>query len=566
MKKKPVVRRLLAMLVAVCMMVSLFSVSAMAAGENAVVQDDKNGIVQVVVSFKLKNNKYWDFGTGTGFLINDRTVVTANHVTELTDEDVQLLITAKNSPLNGYKESEVKSRMQIRISVIRDVTINAKVRTASEAMDLAVLDLEQAINGKKSIPIRESKDVKQTENCYALGFPGVLADFADVPTYTSDDVNISSGAVNKSTAAQELVKGLGAVDCLIASTKTDYGMSGGPLVDNEGNVIGICHGSIKSNVADDGFFIFVSSDSLLSVIKPLGIEYLEAGQPVIPTPNPGEDDEPTPEPTPTQAPKFALATLDSAIASASGKVESDYTSESYAEMKAALESARNVKTSAASQEEIDAAAKTLEDAIKALKPAGPSMILIIAIAGGAALLLIIILIIVLSKKKSKPSPSPMPVGGSPVGGSSMGGGAVPPVMKPTPSPKPMYDDAGGTSVLGGTGSSTTVLSGGSETTVLGGTSYGKLTRTKTGEDIKINNQSFKLGRQRAAVDYCVDDNSAVGRVHAIIENRGGSVYIKDNNSTNGTFVNKVRVPSNGKTPLNSGDSIMLGDEEFIYKA
>ena len=45
-----------------------------------------------------------------------------------------------------------------------------------------------------------------------------------------------------------------------------------------------------------------------------------------------------------------------------------------------------------------------------------------------------------------------------------------------------------------------------------------------------------------------------------------NTYLKDNNSTNGTFVNNVRVKSGSETLLANGDKITLGDEEFTYEA
>ena len=84
--------------------------------------------------------------------------------------------------------------------------------------------------------------------------------------------------------------------------------------------------------------------------------------------------------------------------------------------------------------------------------------------------------------------------------------------------------------------------------------------------MNVTSPEFKIGRNRATVDYCVADNTAVGRVHAIVVSKNGNTYLKDNNSTNGTFVNNVRVKSGSETLLANGDKITLGDEEFTYEA
>ena len=114
---------------------------------------------------------------------------------------------------------------------------------------------------------------------------------------------------------------------------------------------------------------------------------------------------------------------------------------------------------------------------------------------------------------------------------------------------------------------TTILNAGAnETTVLGGNTYGTLTRKKTFETITITKPAFAIGREQNKVDYCIKDNGAVGRRHAEIVSRGGETFIVDRNSTNGTFVNNVRVSAGVETKLNSGDTISLADEEFTYNA
>jgi pSer/pThr/pTyr-binding forkhead associated (FHA) protein len=135
-----------------------------------------------------------------------------------------------------------------------------------------------------------------------------------------------------------------------------------------------------------------------------------------------------------------------------------------------------------------------------------------------------------------------------------------------------YDYGGkpesGTTVLGGGAGDTTVLGGDSNsTTVLsGGANYGSLTRTKNGERVTISKDQFKIGRERSRVDFCISDNTAVGRLHAIIVSRGGSTYVVDQNSTNCTFVNNVRATANQEVRLNNGDKVTFADEEFTYNA
>ena len=194
----------------------------------------------------------------------------------------------------------------------------------------------------------------------------------------------------------------------------------------------------------------------------------------------------------------------------------------------------------------------------------PAIIAIIA----AVIILVIVIILLKPRKKAEPpvyGPGP-DLGGYP-GGSTAGvpGGSG---YEPAGGFDYVGKPEAGTTVLGGGAADTTVLSGDSNaTTVLsGGGNFGTLTRTKTNERVTISREQFKIGRERSRVDYCINDNPAVGRLHAIILNRNGSTYVVDQNSTNCTFVNSVRASANQEVRLNNGDKVTFADEEFTYNA
>ena len=75
---------------------------------------------------------------------------------------------------------------------------------------------------------------------------------------------------------------------------------------------------------------------------------------------------------------------------------------------------------------------------------------------------------------------------------------------------------------------------------------------------------FRVGTERSFVDYCVTDNSAVSHSHADFINHEGTYYLRDNNSTNHTYLNGKMIPSNQEYPLENGDKIVLANEEFDF--
>lgn len=92
-----------------------------------------------------------------------------------------------------------------------------------------------------------------------------------------------------------------------------------------------------------------------------------------------------------------------------------------------------------------------------------------------------------------------------------------------------------------------------------------LIRVSTEERIMLSKDTFKIGKATRGVDYTVSGNGAISRQHAIITQRDGVCYIKDNKSTNHTYVND-QIVADGEEEILTHDSVIrLGDEEFRFK-
>jgi pSer/pThr/pTyr-binding forkhead associated (FHA) protein len=120
---------------------------------------------------------------------------------------------------------------------------------------------------------------------------------------------------------------------------------------------------------------------------------------------------------------------------------------------------------------------------------------------------------------------------------------------------------GSTTVLGSTASDgTTVLSG----LAPGFSSSAFLVRVKTGERIAISSDVLRIGKEQGYADYCINDNSAISRGHAVIKQRDGAYYLMDTNSTNHTFINDLMLKGNEEKQLANGDRVRFANEEFIF--
>lgn len=95
-------------------------------------------------------------------------------------------------------------------------------------------------------------------------------------------------------------------------------------------------------------------------------------------------------------------------------------------------------------------------------------------------------------------------------------------------------------------------------------SYPYIIRRSNFDRVDINKPVFRIGKERSYVDYFIHDNNAISRIHADIITKGGSFFVKDEDSTNGTYINGSRINSKEETQIFDGDVITFANEEFEF--
>jgi pSer/pThr/pTyr-binding forkhead associated (FHA) protein len=73
---------------------------------------------------------------------------------------------------------------------------------------------------------------------------------------------------------------------------------------------------------------------------------------------------------------------------------------------------------------------------------------------------------------------------------------------------------------------------------------------------------ISVGRGKRENAYRIS-GSQISRVHAKIYRRNSGLYLRDAGSTNGTFVNAVRLGEDEEIRLNRGDVVAFATEEFF---
>lgn len=81
--------------------------------------------------------------------------------------------------------------------------------------------------------------------------------------------------------------------------------------------------------------------------------------------------------------------------------------------------------------------------------------------------------------------------------------------------------------------------------------------------IYIDKQEFNIGRDNRKSDFVIE-KPTVSSKHASIVSESGEYYIIDNNSSNGTYLNHIKLEVNKKYKLNNKDNIIFADENYCF--
>ncbi|MBQ6019672.1 MAG: trypsin-like peptidase domain-containing protein [Clostridia bacterium] len=565
---KKAITKVVALFAALMLLASLAVIPANAAeGSLSKVNDATKGVFLIVYTYPpspqpdAPDQLMIPYSVGSGFLINEDTVITAYHV--LHDEEM-------HQQLRAVYGDNYLGKMQIRVYYKSGAFVKATEiqPMANSSYDFTAIKLAQPINGAQQLTLAEGvsdSSLTAATPVYALGYPYTSFFFEEAgeSTFTPKDVDTKNGIVSKFSPFQ-------GINHIKHSAATLSGMSGGPLLNDNGVVLGI--NRLNTDMTESENWA-VNVANLIDSLNQLSINYTSTPYPWGPAPAPTNDEtEPVSDTTPTETVVESVNTqkLEDLIKEIKGLDSKKYSN--WDSISTVLGEAEALLDSDATQAKIDDAYTALKAAKDGLKEKTVPMGLIIGIVAGVIVLIAVIVIIIVVAKKNKggddfesePAPMPGPYGGMPTPPPANGGFAP---VAPAPAPGFTPTAPGGsaeTGVLGSGSGETTVLSSGSnETTVLSGKPYAKLTRKSNNEIVQISANTFVIGKERRKVNFCIEDNGTISRSHAQIIKNGAKVSIVDLGSKNGTFVNGVKCAPQAAVDLKDGDKITLSDEDFI---
>ena len=208
-------------------------------------------------------------GTGSAFVIaqdgGSTYLVTNRHV--ITD----IIYDEYGEPAGVY---DFRDNVYILLDDLNDVRLKASPIILSEDLldgkDLAILRVDTGLSGREILPLAPVNSAKRGDNIHLLGFPGLVDDFfGDTPLpSTEEHVTIVPGHITNLSIEAEGTK------YLQHNASSAGGVSGGPVIDANGSVIGV-HAFTMTRA--EGFKGAVHIDYIIEQCERLSIPYVPAG-------------------------------------------------------------------------------------------------------------------------------------------------------------------------------------------------------------------------------------------------------------------------------------------------
>ena len=188
--------------------------------------------------------------TGTGFVVQENknvTYIVTNHHVAVADDPISVSIL-----LNS------------------DTVINASVVASDENRDLAVLKVSYPL-GMKPLKLKNGT-VEKGDAIFAIGFPGAADIFTNSIAMNREDSTITNGIISAIRNVKITEFG-NEVEIIQISAPINHGNSGGPVLDQHGNVIGISTYSVSDSQGINGA---ISVNELINFLNENDISYASA--------------------------------------------------------------------------------------------------------------------------------------------------------------------------------------------------------------------------------------------------------------------------------------------------
>lgn len=243
----------------------VFGVLGLVGGGGMDPYEARNGVVYVqAVAYDDKGSSL--ISSGTGWAIGK------------PGEPVEYIVTNGHVVEAGYmypkQYANITGGINIYFSAAENDYVVGQVvyYSAPTEKDIAIIKLPSATDKRTALSIRSSSEVEVGETVYALGYPGTAKVGQDFKTYDQNDITLTRGVISK-----KMTPNFSTYSAFQMDTYISGGNSGGPLVDENGFVVGINSAGIEASGIDIGMNYAIVTDELTKILDSERIEYTLAG-------------------------------------------------------------------------------------------------------------------------------------------------------------------------------------------------------------------------------------------------------------------------------------------------
>ena len=229
--------------------------------------DAKQGAAVVVCSVEADGSMVWG-SSGTGFFVgktgeNPQYLVTNHHV-------VEDFISYNAGTATAVTTGDVSFVLQTHLYVFFDSNdyTEAQLIDYNETSDVAVLKLASATDKRKPLILRSPEEKMVGQQAYAIGYPGAADLLGATSQWGLSDSTVTTGSISRLLQESGTLRSLVQIDAVISG-----GNSGGPLVDAEGNVLGINTMGVTEGSSGREVYYAVNIDEAMALLNRNNIVY-----------------------------------------------------------------------------------------------------------------------------------------------------------------------------------------------------------------------------------------------------------------------------------------------------
>ena len=304
------VKRSIFVFTLVCMIAFSLAASGCSSSGSGKVSDYKKGVVCIFATDDLEDLTMYSMGSGFGvgtagaetdIFITNRHVIYDSDNDRILDEVYILLKDNAVSISYDYSNAVFDSdgyayadTVEFSCKADHSAMVRCEVlypdKSSPEYPDIAILRAEKKVPGRTALPLKKTSEESGLDGStvYAIGYPGAANSMQDeldgmtLKSHISADVSsstITNGTVSRTFSYPEYDH----TDVIQHTASINHGNSGGPLVNEKGQVIGInTYGYVQATDEIVDYNMAIFSDYATERLDKLGINYSNyAVSPVI---------------------------------------------------------------------------------------------------------------------------------------------------------------------------------------------------------------------------------------------------------------------------------------------